>query len=133
MFKHKWIDWTYIRSQPNLAALENIFQELGLYEFLNLKCPWNESVIKQFYATVEISFEHQLIEWMTGTNKYQASFQEFANAARIPYDEAFDSRDVHREVVLTENEWVIYYEAQGVVRVILGTIKGKGALPLTKS
>ena len=61
-------------------VLLKIFQELGLYEFLNFKCDWNTTVARQIYAIIEISHESQKIEWMTGSRKYEASFRDFASA-----------------------------------------------------
>ena len=100
VFRHKWIDWSYVRNQPNLAPLEAIFQELGLHDFLSLRRPWNDGVIKQFYATVEISHENSTIEWMTGKRKCQASFEDFASAISFPYNRVFVHADVHGEPIL---------------------------------
>jgi len=34
-------------------------------EFLKNKCNWNDLIVKQFLATVEIDFDEEEIEWMT--------------------------------------------------------------------
>ncbi|XP_062208893.1 uncharacterized protein LOC133910553 [Phragmites australis] len=125
VFEHKWIDWAYVRSQRSMDVLADIFHELGLYELVSLKCNWNATVIRQFYATVEISHEYEKIEWMTGTKKFEASFRDFANAIRTAYDIVYGTIDVNDEVCFAENVWSTFYEPQGVIpRFILGTVTG---------
>jgi len=55
IFKHQTIDLGYMRSQPVMSALVDRFEAMGLANFLRHRCDWNETVIRQFYATLEIN------------------------------------------------------------------------------
>ena len=55
VFKHQTIDLGYMRTQPIMSALVDRFEKMGLANFLQHRCDWNETVIRQFYATLEIS------------------------------------------------------------------------------
>ena len=55
VFKHQTIDLGYMRSQPIMSALVDRFEAMGLANFLRHRCDWNETVIRQFYATLEIN------------------------------------------------------------------------------
>ena len=52
VFKHLTIDLGYMRSQPVMSALVDRFEAMGLANFLQHRCDWNEIVIRQFYATL---------------------------------------------------------------------------------
>ena len=54
IFKHQTIDLRYMRSQPVMSVLVDRFEAMGLANFLH-RCDWNETVIRQFYATLEIN------------------------------------------------------------------------------
>jgi hypothetical protein len=72
-------------SQPVMRDLIPMLQHIGLREFLTHRCGWNNTIIRQFYATVELDFANERIEWMTGKIKYEASFADFARAIKINY------------------------------------------------
>ena len=55
VFKHQTIDLAYMRSQPVMSALVVRFENKGLADFLQHRCDWNQTVIRHFYATLEIS------------------------------------------------------------------------------
>jgi hypothetical protein len=61
VFKHQTIDLAYMRSQPVMTELVDRFETTGLANFLQHRCDWNETVILQFYATLEISMEEKRI------------------------------------------------------------------------
>ena len=61
VFKHQIIDLTYMRSQPVMSELVDRFENMGLANFLQHRCDWNETVICQFYATLEISMVEEKI------------------------------------------------------------------------
>jgi len=66
VFKHQTIDLAYMRSQPIMSALVDRFEHMGLANFLQHRCDWNETVIRQFYATLEISMVEEKLWWKTG-------------------------------------------------------------------
>ena len=55
VFKHKTIDLDYMRQQQVMSDLVDRFEQMGLANFLQHRCDWNETVICQFYATLEIN------------------------------------------------------------------------------
>ena len=86
VIKHQTIDLTYMRSQPVMTELVDRFETMGLANFLQHRCDWNETVIHQFYATLEISIEEENIRWKTGKRVYYATFAQFAAANQLDYD-----------------------------------------------
>jgi hypothetical protein len=85
VFAHQTIDLNYMSSQLVMRDLIPMLQHIGLREFLTHRCDWNNTIIRQFYATVELNFADERIEWMTGKIKYEASFADFAKAIKINY------------------------------------------------
>ena len=61
IFKHQIIVLAYMRSQPVMSALVDRFENMGLANFLQHRCDWNETVIRQFYATLEINMVEEKI------------------------------------------------------------------------
>ena len=57
IYKHQTIDLGYMRSHPVMTELVDRFETMGLTNFLQHRCDWNETVIRQFYATLEINME----------------------------------------------------------------------------
>jgi hypothetical protein len=54
VFKHQTIDLGYMRSHQVMSDLVDRFEQMGLANFLQHRCDWNETVIHQFYSTLEI-------------------------------------------------------------------------------
>ena len=48
---------------------------------------WNEFVIRQFYATLEVDMEDVRLTWMTSKKSFTASFQDFAYLIGLDYVE----------------------------------------------
>jgi hypothetical protein len=78
-----------------------------LLKFTQFTCDWNKTIIRQFYATIEIDWDKESITWITITRRFTATFAEFATACQINYeisgngeyvwDSAPISVDTHRE------------------------------------
>lgn len=85
VFKHQTIDFVYMAQQPVMTEVVGKFEAIGLRRFLEHKCNWNDTIIHQFYATVEIDFFEDTIEWMTGKRKYISTFAEFAAVNHLDY------------------------------------------------
>jgi hypothetical protein len=96
-----------------------------LANFLQHRCDWNETVIRQFYANLEISMEEEKSWWKTGKKIYYATFAQFANANQLDYDFLKDeqSANVVLENPLDENDYLMFYEHAhlGILRVFGGT------------
>jgi len=70
LFKHQNIDLAYMRSHTVMSALVDRFEVMGLANFLQHRCDWNETVIRQFYATLEINIVEETFWWTTGKRTY---------------------------------------------------------------
>jgi hypothetical protein len=76
IFSHQRVDFDYLESKPVLASVATKLENLGLKPFLQHRCDWNDTVIRQFYATYEMDFDAKNIKWMTGKSEYEASFAD---------------------------------------------------------
>ena len=98
---------------------------MGLANFLHHRCDWNETVIHQFYATLEISMVEEKIWWKTGKRTYYATFAQFAAVNELDYDFITNEQSINivLENPLDENDYPIYYEPAnvGIPRVFGGT------------
>jgi len=54
---------------------------------LGFKQDWNEAVIRQFYATLEVRAQKEKLVWMTGIRKFKATFKDLAAAVGLNYHE----------------------------------------------
>ena len=68
---------------------------MGLRGLMELHQDWNELVICQFYATLEVIKKKEKIIWMTGTRKLEASFSDLAAACRLDYYEMKQGKIVY--------------------------------------
>jgi hypothetical protein len=107
VFAHQRVGFGYLESKPVLAGVATKLENLGLKPFLQHRCDWNDTIIRQFYATYEIDFEAKNIKWMTGKSEYEATFAEFAAANYLNYEYFSDGVDVYNEDIL-ENTAVFY-------------------------
>jgi len=80
IFKYQTIDLGYMRSQQVMFDLVDRFEQMGLVNFLQHKCDWYETVIRQFYATLGINMVEETFWWTTGKRTYYATFAQFAEA-----------------------------------------------------
>ena len=105
-----------MRSQPVMTERVDRFEQMGLVSFLQHRCDWNETVIRQFYATLEISMEEEKIWQKTGIRIYYATFAQFATANQLDYDFITNeqSMNIVLENPLDENDYPIYYEPANV-------------------
>jgi hypothetical protein len=86
VFAHKSIDWDYLDKYASTRPLKAKFQHIGLLKFTQFTCDWNETIIIQFYATVEVDWKEDSVTWITSTRKFTAIFVEFATACQINYE-----------------------------------------------
>jgi hypothetical protein len=57
VFAHKSIDWNYLEKFASTRPLMTKFQHIGSLKLTQLTCDWNDTTIRQFYATVEIYWD----------------------------------------------------------------------------
>ena len=95
-----------------MSALVDRFEVMGLANFLQHRCDWNETVIRQFYATLEINIVEERLCWTTGKRTYFATFAQFATANQLDYDFITNDQSVNvvLENPLDENDYPMYYE-----------------------
>jgi len=105
-----------MRSQPVMSVLVDRFEPMGLANFLQHRCDWNETVIHQFYATLEISMVEEKIWWKTGKKTYYATFAQFAAVNELDYDFITNEQSINivLENPLDENDYPMYYEPANV-------------------
>jgi hypothetical protein len=65
VFAHQRVDFGYLESKTILAGVATKLENLGLKPFLEHRCDWNDTIIRQFYATYEMDFDAKNIKWMT--------------------------------------------------------------------
>jgi hypothetical protein len=54
VFTHQRVDFDYLESKPVLAGVATKLENLGLKPFLQHRCDWNDTIVRQFYATFGI-------------------------------------------------------------------------------
>jgi hypothetical protein len=57
VFAHQRVDFGYLESKPVLTGVTTKLENLGLKPFLEHRCDWNDTIIRQFYATYEMDFD----------------------------------------------------------------------------
>jgi hypothetical protein len=108
VFTHQKVDFDYLESKLVLAGVATKLENLGLKLFLQHRCDWNDTIVRQFYATYEMDFICKKMRWMTGKSEYEATFAEFAAVNLLNYEYFSDAVDVYNEDIL-ENT-VVFYE-----------------------
>jgi hypothetical protein len=116
VFAHQRVDFGYHESKPVLAGVATKLENLGLKPFLEHRCDWNDTIIRQFYATYEMDFDAKNIKWMTGKGEYEVTFAEFAAANYLDYAYFSDGVDVYNEDILGNT--AVFYEL-GTSNVII--------------
>ena len=74
MQKSRWINWAYLEEFPRINDLVKHSQGMGLRKVMGSTHNWNESVICQFYTTLEVDMEDKHLTWMTSKKSFIASF-----------------------------------------------------------
>jgi hypothetical protein len=107
IFNHQTIVLAYLSSHAVMSDLVDTFETMGLY-----RCDWNETIIRQFYATLEINLDEEKFWWMTGKRIYYATFAQFAVANKLNYEFLTDDESVNIELDFDpdENDYIASYE-----------------------
>ena len=96
-----------------MADLVPRFESIGLTNFFQHRYDWNETIIRQFYATLEIDLVEEKFWWNTGKRTYYATFAQFAAANELNYEflTAEDSVNIMMENPMDENDYPMFYES----------------------
>jgi hypothetical protein len=83
--KQQWVNWTYLEKHLQMAPMVEMFRVMGWRRAICLKQNWNEAVIRQFYATLEVRMDKERLFWMTGTmlHSFQCPALAVANVAEL--------------------------------------------------
>jgi hypothetical protein len=100
VFTHQRVNFDYLESKPVLARVATKLENLGLKPFLQHRCDWNDTTVRQFYATYEMDFIGKKMRWMTSKSEYEATFVEFVAANLLNYEYFSDGVDVYNEDIL---------------------------------
>ena len=100
-------------NQAIMADLVPRFESMGLTNFFQHRCDWNETIICQFYATLEIDLVEEKFWWNTGKRTYYATFAQFAAANELDYEfiTAEDSANIVMENPMNEDDYPMFYES----------------------
>jgi hypothetical protein len=107
VFTHQRVDFDYLESKPILVGVATKHENLGLKPFLQHICDWNDTIVRQFYATYEMDFIGKKMRWMTSKSEYEATLAEFAAINLLNCEYFSDGVDVYNEDIL-ENTAVFY-------------------------
>jgi hypothetical protein len=108
VFAHQRVDFGYLESKGVLERVAIKLQNLGIRPFLEYRCDWNDTIIRQFYATYEMDFDGETIKWMTGKGEVESTFAEFAAANHLDYAYFSDGVNVYNEDI--HENTVVFYE-----------------------
>jgi hypothetical protein len=114
-------------NQAVMADLVPRFESMGLTNFFQHRCYWNETIICQFYATLEIDLVEEKIWWNTGKRTYYATFAQFAAENELDYEfiTAEDSANIVLENPMNEDDYPMFYKsARSGIRRSLGKTHG---------
>jgi len=59
--------------QDVLQGLLSKIENVGLKNIMRFHHNWNEAMVQQFNATLEVNNKKETVKWMTGRGKYRAS------------------------------------------------------------
>lgn len=93
----QYVHWKYIdKHADHFDCVHQSFTACGLDKFVNdVKSPWCEELIMQFYATVHF-YPDGSLKWMTDGVRYECIVEEWANLLGLPPDDD-DLLDVYRQ------------------------------------
>ncbi|KAL6623498.1 hypothetical protein ACP70R_033377 [Stipagrostis hirtigluma subsp. patula] len=98
----KWIDWEHIDSVRQRCA------DLGLEEIMSYCCDWDNELIRQFYATVQISDDKTSMTWMADGRRITTNKRAWEERFGIP---SSDHTEIHSQLYLDDDDKRILYAA----------------------
>lgn len=102
--KHRHVVWDYLENFPQLRSVVHALDAMGLKHMIQLGQDWDDDVIRQFYATLEVRMKQEKLTWMTGTSVLKASFSDLAQACRVDYQAMKQGKDVFDLDELGDND-----------------------------
>ena len=79
----KWIDWTnQWLASPLKEVVDVVYdrcQEMDLTEIMSFTCNWNEEAVAQFYATLHISDDGRIFQFLIGGKRFTYTMAQFSH------------------------------------------------------
>nr|ABA98980.2 retrotransposon protein, putative, Ty1-copia subclass [Oryza sativa Japonica Group] len=125
--EHKWISWRHIGETPEFENVQEMFRTVGIDRIVTMKQPFDEDLIRQFYATVWVSGDCDAMKWMSGTLRCSINRREFKELLHIRFNNGDDLHDEHTHNPFPIDHFSQFYEEGG--RHTYGKVAGLRALP----
>nr|AAN08664.1 putative gag-pol polyprotein [Oryza sativa Japonica Group] len=110
---HKWISWRHISETPEFVDLQGMFKAVGIDRIVTLKQPYDEDLIRHFYATVWVSSDCDAMKWMSGTIQCSINRREFKELLHIHFNNGDDLHDEHTHNPFPIDHYAQFYEEGG--------------------
>ena len=78
--EQQWLSWPCLDIFVYMNSLVDSLKAMGWEKILGFQQDWNEAIIRQFYATLEVRADKEKLIWMTGTSKFKATFKDLVAA-----------------------------------------------------
>lgn len=88
----RWLLWEHLKAYAPTAELVKKLHTLGWKKVLGFHHGWNEAVIRQFYATLEVHKDSERLIWMTGHRRFEASYRNLATVVGVDYNRMMRGR-----------------------------------------
>lgn len=80
----KWIDWNYLKglASPLKEVVDVVYdrcQEMDLLGIMSFSCDWNEEVVAQFYATLHVSDDDRIFQFLIGGKQFTYTMAQFSH------------------------------------------------------
>nr|CAE04851.2 OSJNBa0084K01.23 [Oryza sativa Japonica Group] len=125
--EHKWISWKHIGETPEFENLQEMFRTVGIDRIVTMKQPFDEDLIRQFYATVWVSGDCDAMKWMSRTLRCSINRRESKELLHIRFNNGDDLHDEHTHNPFPIDHFSQFYEEGG--RHTYGKVAGLRALP----
>jgi hypothetical protein len=88
LVQHRWADWSHISKQEDLKSVIPLFESCKLTQFYGFQQRYDESIIREFYATLYIPEDKSKLFWMFWGGKFSCNAREFASVFNLPSGDA---------------------------------------------
>ena len=83
--EQQWLSWSQLECFLYMSSLVDFLGVMGWRRILEFKQDWNEAVIRQFYATLEVRAQKEKLIWMTSICRFKATFRDLVAAVKLSY------------------------------------------------
>nr|ABA96806.1 hypothetical protein LOC_Os12g12440 [Oryza sativa Japonica Group] len=126
-FQKSVYEQVHIGETPEFEDLQEMFRTVGIDRIVTMKQPFDEDLIRQFYATVWVSGDCDAMKWMSRTLRCSINRREFKELLHIRFNNGDDLHDEHTHNPFSIDHFSQFYEEGG--RHTYGKVAGLRALP----